>query len=651
MIFRKPNEQQQSRPDGLPGVRGMQDALPAPGVQAQLLTQSEDVQRIGKEEISKAAEILTRYKHGKANLENRIVEDELWWELRHWEVIRRQKDPNGPMPSSAWLFNAITNKHADAMDNYPEPIVLPREPGDRKSAESLSQILPVVMEYNDFEKVWSDNWWEKLKHGTAAYGVFWDSRKENGLGDIDITRLDLTKIFWEPGVEDIQDSRNLFLTELVDTDLLEALYPDRKGKLGGKDIDLTKYCYDDDVDTSGKSLVVDWYYKVQALDGRQVVHYAKFVGTELLYASENDPKYRDNGYFEHGLYPVVFDTLYPEKGTPVGFGLVTVCRDPQMYIDQLSGNILESSMMGTKKRFFASTSTNINKKQFLDWQDPFVDVEGEIDDRRLKEIEVRPLDSIYLSVLQMKVDEMKETASNRDVNSGSSGSGVTSGAAISALQEAGNKGSRDMISGSYRAYTQIVSMCLELMRQFYDESRAFRITGDSGNYSFVDWSNQNIREQPTGFDSEGRELYRRPVFDIKVKAQKKNPFSRMEQNERAKELYSMGFFQPENAQNALGALSMMEFEGKDNVEQYIQQGQTLLNMLQQMSRQMDQMAMIIQATTGKDMGIGNQAQMPGTGSVSSSGGSGSQSAGGRLVDQAVNNQTSLQQKMAEGARA
>ena len=93
------------------------------------------------------------------------------------------------------------------------------------------------------------------------------------------------------------------------------------------------------------------------------------------------------------------------------------------------------------------------------------------------------------------------------------------------------------------------------------------------------------------------------MFDVKIKAQKKNPFSRMEQNERAKELYGLGFFNPERAQEALGALEMMEFEGIDKVREQVQQGQTLLNICQQMSQQMDQMALLLQALTGKDMGV------------------------------------------------
>lgn len=579
------------------------------------------VQPIGEKEISKAIETLVRYKDGKANLERRVVDDELWWELRHWEAIRdkqyrKECQENGerpsPEPSSAWLFNAILNKHADAMDNYPEPVVLPRERSDEESAKTLSSILPVILEYNDYEQTYSDNWWEKLKHGTAAYGVFWDPQKENGLGDVAIQEIDLLKLFWEPGITDIQKSRNLFLVELVDEEVLEQQYPEHKGKLGGNVIDVKEYLYDDAIDTSGKSVVVDWYYKKHSASGQTVLHYAKFVGNTLLFASENEAEYRERGWYDHGRYPIVLDVLFPEKGTPVGFGYVAICKDPQLYIDKMYANILESAVMGTKKRFFISSNTGVNEEEFKDWSKPLVHVEGMLDETRIREITVQPLDSVYLNILQLKIEEMKDTAANRDVNSGGAGSGVTAAAAIAALQEAGNKASRDMIFASYRAHTAINDLCIELIRQFYDETRSFRITGEApGSYQFVDFNNMGIQDQPVGAAADGSTLFRKPVFDLKIKAQKKNPFSRMEQNERAKELYGLGFFNPERAQEAMGALEMMEFEGIDKVREQVQQGQTLLNICQQMSQQMDQMAMIIQSLTGRDMGVGGVPASPG----------------------------------------
>ena len=568
-----------------------------PKMQAVLLTRQEGQQRITVEDIRKAATILQQYKDDKKNLEARLVNDELWYQMRHWEAIRGQKEKDSPTPSSAWLFNAILNKHADAMDNYPEPVVLPRERSDEESAKTLSSILPVIMEYNDFDQTYSDNWWEKLKHGTAVYGMFWNNNLENGLGDVDITRIDLLKIFWQSGITDIQDSKNLFITELYDTEDLEAQYPEYKGKFGSGVIDIEQYINGQNMHKEDKSLVVDWYYKVFAPNGQTMLHYVKFCNDVILYASENDPQYADVGFYAHGQYPVVFDTLFPEKDTPVGFGYVAICKDPQIYIDALSSNILENSMMATKKRYFISRSTNVNKEQFLNWNQPFIEVDGEIDDRRVREVNVSGVDGVYLSIMQQKIEEMKDTAANRDVNSGGTGSGVTAAAAIAALQEAGNKASRDMIAASYRSYSRISRMIIELIRQFYDESRSFRITGQMpGTYEFVSVNNDGLKDQPMGPDSQGIELFRKPVFDLKIKAQKRNPFSRVEQNEYAKELYHMGFFNPERAQEATGALDMMDFEGIDKVKETVAQGQTLLNICQQLTMQVQQCMEIMQAS-------------------------------------------------------
>lgn len=550
---------------------------------------------IGQEQVDKALITLKEYKDGKANLEQQIIANEQWWKLLHWDEIRgASRNADAPEPTSAWLFNAIANKHADAMDNYPEPLALPRERSDEESAKTLSSVLPVVMEYNSFEDTYNDVWWEKLKHGTGIYGVFWNSDKENGLGDIDIQNIDLLKIYWEPGITNIQDSRNVFTVDLVDEDILVQQYPQLEGKTGGDAVDVAKYLYEDTIDTSKKRVVVDWYYKVINRNGRKVLHYARFVGHELLFSSENLPEYEDKGWYWHGLYPFRFDVLFPEKDTPTGFGYVNICKDPQLFIDKLMGNILEKSMMNTKTRYFASSTTNVNEEEFLDWNRPIVHVEGEIDERRLKEIVNSPLDGIYANIVQMKIDEMKETASNRDVSAGGTSSGVTAAAAISALQEAGNKVSRDMIAASYRAQVDIVRMCVELMRQFYDVQRTFRITNEMP-YEYAEVGNGILGDQPNGYDAEGNKLFRRPIFDIKIKAQKKNPFSRAEQNERAKELYGLGFFNPEHAQEALLALDMMDFEGIDKIKRQISEGATLMNLLQQSQQQVSVLSAALSA--------------------------------------------------------
>ena len=156
------------------------------------------------------------------------------------------------------------------MDCYPEPTVLPREPGDREEAAKLTRILPVILKKNQFKRTYSSAWWYKLKSGCAVYGVFWDAGKLGGLGDISIRRMDLLNLFWEPGVTDVQDSEHFFCTELVDDAALLRAYPQLEGKLGCGDFSVSRYLYDDRVDTSGKSLVVDWYYHTER-GGRKIL--------------------------------------------------------------------------------------------------------------------------------------------------------------------------------------------------------------------------------------------------------------------------------------------------------------------------------------------------------------------------------------------
>lgn len=557
---------------------------------------------IGEEQINEAEAILQKYKEGKVNLENRIIEDEEWWKLRHWEQFKtKSANPDDPEPCSAWLFNSVINKHADFMDNYPDPVVLPREKSDEPTAKTLSAVVPCIMDQNGFESTYSDICWYKIKKGTGVYGVFWNASKENGVGDIEIKKQDILNLFWEPGISDIQESRNFFSLALVDSDLLEQRYDFLKGRLTsqGPDGKIAQYYYDDTVDTTGKSVVIDWYYKKNVSDGlmvKTVVHYCKFVSGVLIYASEND-KRMENGYYTHGKYPFVFDVMFPEEGTPVGFGYIDIMKDSQMYIDKMNQAIMMNALMACRPRYFVRDGSGINTEDLADLSQTFVRVSGSLDENNLKLIETQPLNGNYLAVLQNKIEELKETSGNRDFSQGATTSGVTAASAIAALQEAGSKTSRDAIKNTYTAYSEVVKLVIELIRQFYTTPRVFRITGQAGMEEFVTFDNSGMGIQQA--DDFGLGIGSRlPVFDIKVSAQKASPFSRISQNEFAKELYNLGFFNPQLADQALAAVEMMDFDGKDDVKRRIQNNGTMWQQIQLMQQQMSAMAQVIATSTG-----------------------------------------------------
>ena len=559
---------------------------------------------IGPEQLKKFMQVLQEYKAGKSHTENRIVASENWWKLRN--TMEEQKTTGigkdgGFKSVSGWLHNVIVSKHADAMESYPEPNILPREEADKGEAQKLSAIVPCILEHNQFEATYRDAMWQKMKTVTGSYKVVWDAGKLNGLGDISVECVNLLNIYWEPGVTDIQKSRYFFHTELCDKDLLEEMYPQLQDKLKGKSFTSTKFLYDDHVDTENKHTVIEVYYH-KYVNGKNTLQYCKFVGDQVLFATENEtqrpmqqaidpvtqmpvmveagPSMAESGLYDHGKYPYVFDPLFPIAGSPCGYGYVDICHNPQTEIDLLKTSFVKNAMVGATPRYFSRGDGSVNEEEFLDLSKAIVHVNNASDDA-LRRIEHDTLDSIYVNVLDRTIQELRETSGNTETSTGNISSGVTAASAIAALQAASGKGSKDSTQTSYRAYSQIVELCIELIRQFYDMPRQFRIVGEYGMQKFVSYTNAGIQPQHQGNDFNLDMGYRLPVFDIKISAQKKNVYTKVSQNEMALQFFQLGFFNPQMVDQALMCLEIMDFDGKDVIMQKVAQNGTMFQKLMQ----------------------------------------------------------------------
>ena len=541
-------------------------------------------------EIVKQAEARReKYAKGKKSLDEKATANQKWWRGRHWSEIKKDNKSleDAEKPTSAWLFNSIINKHADMMDNFPKPNVLPRSRDSQVDAEKLGKIIPVVLEQNGYQTTYSRKAYDYISDGTAITGVFWDNAKNDGMGDVAIRQIDIHNIFWKPGIEDIQESPEVFTVAAVDNDELVKMYPQMEGKVGN-DKTTVKYEADDSTDDSSMSEVVDWYYKVVEYEDvvidesgttlprpKTILHYCKYCNGEVLYSSENEGL--ENGFYQHGKFPFVFQVMFPIKDYPAGFGYIDVMKEPQKYIDVLDQLLADNAFKVGTERYFVRRSLGLNVDDFSDYSKPFVEFDGNLDDA-IKNIETPTIPAFVLQYQTNKIEELKETSGNRDFSQGTTSGGVTAASAIAALQEAGSKLSRDMIRAAHNAFTEECYLVIELIRQFYTEPREFRIDDGKGGYEFVDYDNANIAAETS---ADGI-LKSKPIFDLQVTAEKKSPFSRAAQNEMAKELYSMGLFNPDMSEPALVCLDMMDFEGKDEIKKKIQDNSILIGRVQQM---------------------------------------------------------------------
>ena len=301
-----------------------------------------------------------------------------------------------------------------------------------------------------------------------------------------------------------------------------------------------------------------------------------------------DKPLAEKGLYDHGLYPFVTMALYPIEGSICGYGITDIGRDTQIQIDQLNKAIVENALEGASPRYFLRDDGTVNVEEYNDKTKKFVRVEGEIGDTNIRPIDSKQLDSIYVNFLTQKIDELKYVTSNQDVNNGVAPSGVTSASGIAALQESQGKNARSSNKTFHRAFRDVCYQIVELIRQFYDAPRTFRINPDGMQEQFVQYNNAGLKPQQQmtmGMDM-GLRL---PEFDIDVSSEKANPYKKMEINDLALSFYNAGFFNPQMSDQALACLGMMDFTKKDEVMRKISENGTLAEMLlmyQQMALQL-----------------------------------------------------------------
>ena len=262
---------------------------------------------------------------------------------------------------------------------------------------------------------------------------------------------------------------------------------------------------------------------------------------------------------------------------------------------------MKNMLANDKPRHVERSDGPVNEEEYADTTKDFIHVDGNLGQDSILPVQGKPLNDIYVQVINNKIDELKEVTGNRDISTGGTASGVTAASAIAAMQEAGSKLSRDNNKSSYRAFRKLCLMVIELIRQFYDLPRCFRIMGEYGTQKFVQYSNEGLLPQAQGVEMGVDMGYRLPLFDIEVSAQKQSPYSKMSQNELALQFYSAGFFNPQMADQAIACIDMMDFDRKDFVTQKIVQNGGMYQQIQQMQGQMMMLARMVDSARGSNL--------------------------------------------------
>lgn len=411
------------------------------------------------------------------------------------EVLRRRdpgQDPPGKPPEEKilqlqTLKSTFDNCVADQLDNMPEANLLPERPGMEKTAEDMTDVVRFVLVQNEYEKMHRRRV-EDYFIGTALTQIGWDPDMDNGKGNVCLVRWPVEAFLWDPCAADIQNARALIKVSWHPLSWFAEHYPDKAQYIGSEEgehngVGRANSWRELSGDEERAMLMEYWYRRYDAKKRRYTINVAYLAGGALLENNEN--------VYMHGLYPFVMEPFNYIEGQPVGDGLVDQLTPMMRYVNRYAHYIDENLRMSAKNRLLVRKSAQLDMKALCDFDQNIIEG-ANIDEESVRWFQSKPLSQMATQQMLQFQTDIKQDSGQSQWTRGETAGGVTAAAAISALQEAGGKITREHSLMLNQGFKQIVTQILWLVCQFYDNRKEQMITGRDGKSREVMMSAEHL---------------------------------------------------------------------------------------------------------------------------------------------------------------
>lgn len=412
------------------------------------------------------------------------------------EVLRRRdpgQDPPGKPPEEKilqlqTLKSTFDNCVADQLDNMPEANLLPERPGMDKTAEDMTDVVRFILAQNEYEKMHRRRV-EDYFLGTALTQVGWDEDMDNGKGNVCLLRWPIESFLWDPCAADIQDARALIKVSWHPLSWFAEHYPDKAKYIGSEEgqhngVGRASSWRQLSGDEERAMLMEYWYRRYDAKKRRYTINVAYLAGGALLENNEN--------VYDHGMYPFVMEPFNYIEGQPVGDGLVDQLTPMMRYVNRYAHYIDENLRMSAKNRLLVRKSAQLDMQALCDFDQNIIEG-ANIDEESVRWFQSKPLSQMATQQMLQFQTDIKQDSGQSQWTRGETAGGVTAASAISALQEAGGKITREHSLMLNQGFKQIVTQILWLVCQFYDDRKEQMITGRDGKSRLVLMSGEHLR--------------------------------------------------------------------------------------------------------------------------------------------------------------
>ena len=513
------------------------------------------------------------FKEKRSGMEDVWRKEQQMWKGDQWKDLR--PPDNGPYPERMEYVGNYAGSQIESIVSRltgwtPEPTFEGMEPNDEEGAAKLNAFIPYELNCIKFKQKHIRAVRRMVIHGPLIYETLHDPTVYGGrgmnrwIGQNDIVPLNFGSFFPDPAVKDfiyLQKGRAHIINYLMTLDYIRERWPKQGPKVMADNRSSESEIFDRDSDTiMGTTLktednrttanVLRYMYKgkpkymsdddIKAFkekadealaEGKDPSIYiaksqGKMKGVHFIYVTTNGVFLSHESYvYDHGQYPIVARTLFPEEENPWGKGYMRDMIAPQTMYNRFCELAIEvTSKMGNSAIIYGTAAgiTDAIKavwKRMRSKSAAMLPVEGDVN--QVKELQgVPPNPGIY-QYMQHFLEMLQKIPGMFDSANGASNPNVTSGRQSEALIAASQGRLSTAAELIEDAVKEVMEQYIELCAQFYTSERVARITGKDIAFS----RDAIVRQEPSSYavpQEDGTEIEMEvveeyvPEYDIKV---------------------------------------------------------------------------------------------------------------------------------------
>ncbi|MEF3312330.1 hypothetical protein PV433_25935 [Paenibacillus sp. GYB004] len=422
-----------------------------------------------------------------------------------------------PDPVVNYVSYTVDQKKPQLTNNRPTGIILPVAAGDEEAANLFTSVTDVIADRCDLDSVIDEVVQTGLLLDVAWFYVYWDNslsggsakRKNLWKGDVVVEAVDPANLYFDPQATCVEEARYMIYAvpktvQWVREKFGVTVEPDSVQSFETEIYDRTG-----PTESDGRVML---YARWTRKDGKLNVVYA--AGQKIL-------KKIDNVY-AHGQYPFIPFVSKKRRKSIVGIGEPRNIMSNQKLLNKLIEMPTTSALLTANPIAIINRKSGISKNQ---WVSKPGMVWESVDDpsKAVHWLQPPNFQGDVFKLTDMLTTYIEKIGGVYDAMTGETPKGVTAASAIQLLQEQGSIPIKGIARNLYAALRDVYKQMIELVKEFYTETRYIRITGEEGGTEFVQFQAAQYADVD---------------FDVKVSAGPATPMSRAYITQLADDLFN-----------------------------------------------------------------------------------------------------------------